>query len=368
MLRRMGLALAVLAVVAGVAAVALTARGGRGYLAPVFTPDGASVLVLVRDVNASVVGLGYDSLTPPASVWIRRDRFSLISIRLADRTITVLREFPPTPLEGSRISTYHGAIFGEASGHLRWADSSHLDYEITVTRPDTPSSRTFVWRRRWNAETASTDDSTAWQPGNPGMSGDEPSQLSGDREVMAVRGPEGLGCAVVVLKTGDAAASALVDSGRCGDRYAGGFTRGALESRRDAIEHAAMLEKTHADLVAEGRAQGLSEGAAMLQASKGMQRLGLYPKTPTITASRSACDAIQPVFYISDEEFRVGLFQDIQQAIAHPGEEADFNGSYVTHRDYNTSRLLNDFLADRSHREFVVDSRGGCWRMRIDHR
>jgi hypothetical protein len=266
------------------------------------------------------------------------------------------------------MSTYHGAIFGEASGHLRWADASHLDYELTVTRPDTPSSRTFVWRRRWNPTTGAIDESTAWQPGNESMSGDEPSQLSGDREVIAVRGPEGLGCAVVVLRTGDTAASSLVDSGRCGDRYATGFTRDALESRRAAIEHVAMLEKTYGDLVAEGRAQGRSEGAAMLQANKGMQRLGLYPKTPTITATRSACDAIQPVFYISDEEFRVGLFQDIQQAIEHPGEEADFTGNYVTHRDYNTSRLLNDFLANRAHREFVVDTRGGCWRMRIEHR
>src|SRR4029079_19512264 len=77
---------------------------------------------------------------------------------------------------------------------------------------------------------------------------------------------------------------------------------------------------------------------------------------------------LQPGFHISDQEFRVGLFQDIEHAIAHPGEEADFNGSYVTHRDYHTSRLLNDFLADRAHREFLVDGRGGCWRLRIEHR
>lgn len=368
MLRRIGVALGLLAVVAGVAAVALTSSRGRGYFGPVFTPDGASVVVLVREVNASVVGLGYDSLTPPASVWIHRDRFSLVEIRLADRKVTVVREFPPSPLEGTRISAYHGAIFGEASGHLRWADSQHLDYELTVTRSEVPSSRTFVWRRRWNPKTGTTEDSTTWQAGNQTMSGDEASQLSGDREVIGVRGPEGLPCAVVVLRTGDPTASALIDTGRCGDRYAGGFPRDALESRRAPIEHAAMLEKTYADLVAAGRTQGLSEGAAMLQANKGMQRLGLYPKTPTITASRSACDAIQPVFYISDDEFRVGLFQDIQQAIEHPGEEVDFNGNYVTHRDYNTSRLVNDFLADRSHREFVVDSRSGCWRIRIDHR
>jgi hypothetical protein len=368
MLRRIGVALGLLAVAASVAAVALTTTRGRGYFGPVFSAEGASVYVLVRDVSASVVGLGYDSFTPPASVWIHRDRFSLIAIRVADGRITLVRDFPASPLEGSRISAYHGAIFGEASGHLHWADADHLDYELTVTRPDSPSTHTFVWRHRWSAKTGPTEDSTSWQPGYASMTGDEPLQLHGDREVIGVRGPELMPCAVVILRTGDAAASPLVDSGRCGDRYSGGFARDVLESRREAIEHAALLKKTYADLVAEGRAQGLSEGAAMLQAGKGMQRLGLYPKTPTITASPSACDALQPVFHISDEEFRVGLFQDIQEAIDRPGQEADFHGEYVTHRDYTTSHQLNDFLADRAHREFLVDGRGGCWRLRIDHR
>ena len=368
MLRRIGVALGLLAVAACVAAVVLTTSRGRGYFGPVFAPDGASVYVLVRDVSASVVGLGYDTLTPPASVWIHRDRFSLMAIRVADGRITLVRDFPASPLEGARIAAYHGAIFGVASGHLHWADADHLDYELTVTRPDSPSSHTFVWRRRWNAQTGTTEDSTSWQPGYASMTGDEPSQLHGDREVIGVRGPELMPCAVVILRTGDAAASPLVDSGTCGDRFVGSFTRDALDTRRAAIEHAALIEKSYADLVAEGRARGLSEGAALLQANKGMQRLGLFPKTPTITAAASACDALQPVFHISDEEFRVGLFQDIQAAIDRPGEEADFNGDYVTHRDFTTSRQLNDFLADRAHREFLVDGRGGCWRLRIDHR
>ena len=59
MLRRIGVALGLLAVAAGVAAVALTTARRRGYFGPVFAPDAASVYVVVRDVNASVVGLGY---------------------------------------------------------------------------------------------------------------------------------------------------------------------------------------------------------------------------------------------------------------------------------------------------------------------
>ena len=175
-------------------------------------------------------------------------------------------------------------------------------------------------------------------------------------------------CAVVILRTGSAAASPLVDSGRCGDRYSGGFTRDVLESRREAIEHAAMLEKTYKDLVAEGRAQGLSEGAALLQAGKGMQRLGLYPKTPTITAPAPPATRSSRSSTSLTRSFVWGCSRTSSRPSQHPGEEADFNGSYVTHRDYNTSRLLNDFLADRAHREFLVDGRGGCWRLRIDHR
>ncbi len=368
MLRRIGVALGLLAVAAGVAAVALTTARGRGYFGPVFAPDAASVYVLVRDVSASVVGLGYDSFTPPASVWIHRDRFSLVAIRVADGRITLVRDFPASPLEGSRISTYHGAIFGEASGHLHWADADHLDYELTVTRPDSPSAHTFVWRHRWSAKTGTTEDSTSWQPGYASMTGDEPSQLHGDREVIGVRGPELMPCAVVILRTGDAAASPLVDSGTCGDRFAGGFTREALETRRAAIEHTALVEESYADLVAEGRARGLSEGAALLQARQGHATpRALSENSDDHRHRRDLRRRATDLPYLGPG---VSCRAVPGHRAGHraPGEEIDFNGSYVTHRDYNTSRLLNDFLADRSHREFLVDGHGGCWRLRIDHR
>jgi hypothetical protein len=365
--RRIAVGLAVLVLVAAIAAVALTTTRARGYFAPIFASDGTSVYALVRDVSASTVGLGHDTFTPPASVWIHRDRFRLINTRLADGRTTVLREFPASPLEGARISAYHGSIFGESSGHLRWSGPDDLEYEIAVTRPGSPMARTVVMRGRWSPTSRTTEDTASWREGYASMSGDEPSQLAGDREVIAVRGPEGLPCAVVILQGNDTAASVVADTGRCGDRYVNGFTRDVLETRRAAIEHLALIEKTYATLVTEGRAQGLSEGAAMLQANKGMQRLGLYPTAPTITAQSVACGT-PPVFRISDQEFRVGLFQDIQQAIEHPGDDVDFNGHYIVHRDFTTSRELNDFLADRAHREFTVDGHGGCWRMRIDHR
>ena len=367
MRRSVGLGLLVIVLGAAAAALALTTDRGRGYLAPVFAPDGATVYVVVRDVNATVVGLGYSSWTPPASVWMHRDRFSLVAVRLSDARLTVVKEFPASPLEGGHFRAYHGAIFGEGQAHLRLADPAHLEYELAVTWPDTPSSRTFVWRRRWSAAAGAFTESTAWEPGSTSMSGDEPGQLQGELEAIAPRGQEELPCALLVFKKGSDRARALAETSECRSLFPDGYTADRLVEflRRDAIERSQLVETTYADLVAQGRAAGLSEGAAMLQANKGMQRLGLFPKETTIVAHADECGAVSPVFHISDEEFRVGLFQDMEKAIDHPGEAIDKGPEYITHRDYDTSRQVNAFLADRQHREFLVVGKQGCWHMTI---
>jgi len=103
----------------------------------------------------------------------------------------------------------------------------------------------------------------------------------------------------------------------------------------------------------------------MLDAGREMQRLGLYPKPTTLVAARGGCEGASPVFSISDMEFTVGLFPDIEQAIASPGTEVDKSmGDYVTHRDYSTSREINDYLKS-GHTSFVVRARGACWRLTI---
>jgi hypothetical protein len=71
--------------------------------------------------------------------------------------------------------------------------------------------------------------------------------------------------------------------------------------------------------VAAARAKGLSEVDAALEAIRGMQRLGLYPKPSTMVATRALqVPAGAAVFTISDQEFRVGLFTDIRAAIDRP--------------------------------------------------
>ena len=107
----------------------------------------------------------------------------------------------------------------------------------------------------------------------------------------------------------------------------------------------------------------------MLEAIRGMQRLGLYPKPSTLVATRAMHETPgMPVFTISDQEFLVGLFNDIREAIDRPGEEIEKAGAYVIHQDFDTSRQINQYLADRKDTEFFVQADGALWRMVVDYR
>ena len=121
--------------------------------------------------------------------------------------------------------------------------------------------------------------------------------------------------------------------------------------------------------MAAARAKGLSEVDAALEAIRGMQRLGLYPKPSTMVATRAVqAPAGAAVFTISDQEFRVGLFTDIRAAIDRPGEEIEKAGDYVIHRDFDTSGQINQYLADRQDTEFFVQADGALWRIVVDYR
>ena len=62
---------------------------------------------------------------------------------------------------------------------------------------------------------------------------------------------------------------------------------------------------------------------------------------------------MSPVFTISDEEFRVGLFQDIERAIQHPGTAEEKGGTYVLHQNYDTSGRINAYLKRTSGRHVL---------------
>jgi hypothetical protein len=341
----------------------------RGYLSPQFTPDGRGVVVVVRDARAFVVGFGFETFTPPARSLVLRDRVSIVTIDLDRRDHRVDVTLPPSPFEGTWLQVYRPGLFGSVDAHLRWADG-RLEYEVGVTRHTQPQSQTFVARRRWDPA-AGRFVETAWERGHTGMGGDERSQLHGDREVLAVRAATAMPCAIVIVTMGQPRADPIAETAACRSAHPDGYPVASLADRlrRPDIERVARLEATHRRLVDEARARGLSEGDAALDAIRGMQRLGLYPKPSTLVATRAAeATPGVPVFAIADEEFRVGLLADIREALDHPGEEVEKDGPYITHRDFDTSRRLNEFLADRQDTEFFVETSDGLWRIVVDYR
>ena len=370
-MRKVLVAIVVLALLGAAGLIAAVQRSADGYFSPQFTPDGAAVVLVVRQARALVLGLGYEMFTPPARVRVTHDRFSIVRVVIADGRIETLHSFPPSPVEGTWIQTYRPSLYGSAQAHLRWATPEALEYEIAVTVPRQPTSDTYVARRRWDDAKGRWIESAPWERGWTGMGGDEDSQLSGDREVLAVRAGSAMPCAVVIVTTGQATARPILETAECRRAHPDGYAVAALadELRRPDIERIAHLKRTHDDLVAAARAKGLSEIDPALEAIRGMQRLGLYPKPSTMVATRALqLPAGAALFTISDQEFRVGLFTDIRAAIDRPGEEIEKAGDYAIHRDFDTSGRINQYLADRQDTEFFVQADGALWRIVVDYR
>ena len=213
---------------AGATAMAVS-HHRRGYFAPQFTRDGQSVLVVEREVRAVVLGFGYEMFTPPAHVRILHDRFRLLQIRIADGHTTVLQAFPPTPLEGRWIESYRSGLYGSAHVALRWARPDALEYEIGITNYRVPTAETFVVRRRVDPATGRiTEDQERWRQGTTGMGGDEPSQLHGDREVLAVNGDALMPCAIAIVTQGQPQARAIVETADCRRANPQGYAVSAL--------------------------------------------------------------------------------------------------------------------------------------------
>jgi hypothetical protein len=340
-------------------------RHHTGYFAPVFAADGRSVYAIERAASGVTVGFGYQFWSTPATVFIRRDRHTLINVAF-DGTVSRLAELPLSPLTGATLSAYHGSILGSATAHLR-REKDGLAFETSVTRHDSPLSRTFTLRGRWAHGPGRLADAPRWREVPTSMGGLEDAQLWGPLEVIALPGEEGFPCAIVTAHRDTGEVRTLRATSGCAATDGRPRSAGAVAalSRRAEIERAATVRRTHAELVAEGLAGGLTEGEAILRANKGMERLGYYPRSPALTATAATCTGPN-LFAISGEELAVGLFPDIQRAIAVPGEAVDkAMGDYIRHDAYDTSRQLNEFLGDPAHVSFLVQTGGRCWALQI---
>ena len=348
----------------GLAAV----RRETGYLAPVFSPDGRSIFVVRREVTVVIPGAVEPFVRAPSEGRVRHDQFSLVNIRIADGALTVVETLPPTPLEGTVTSGHGSGLFGPACAYLRWADGSHLDYEMAVAQDDGLLSSIFVTRKVWSPASGAPVVTGPWIGGSIRMLSVGPNQLWGDLEVIAPLGDAGMGCAVVLMNKASSATRVLAETGSCRRKYPDGYPAAVVAplSRRAEIERSEMVRRTYDELVARGRKKGLPEGQAMLNASEEMNRIGLYPKTAMLAATRRDCAGASPVFDIADAQFDAGLYSDIERAIALTGRRVPkAPGAYSTAHDDTTSRQIDAHL-DAGNSTFVVRARGACWEMWVE--
>ena len=81
-------------------------------------------------------------------------------------------------------------------------------------------------------------------------------------------------------------------------------------------------------------------------------------------AAKRAQGTLAPLFSISAMEFRVGLFPDIERAMASPGTEVRYGGPYLRHSEFKTSDAINAAIAAGTD-EFFVDTDRGVARLQL---
>ena len=347
----------------------------EGFYSPVYSPDGAEVFFIARETSGLVLGFGFECFSPPAYVFVWKDRFTLLRLLVEDGSVEIAKTWPGSPLERQWLRTYRGRLFTVPSTRLRWDDPSRLQYRVRLRTPRQPTADHFFLSGEWKSTGEESPDSNTWQQGWTETSGNNESPLSGEWEVMPARGEQAYPCALVAHSAATSELKVLLATPTCDRVYPNGirFSDVAELSRRKQIERIKLLKSTHDLLMQQAQAEGLTEYEASLKVTLQMQDLGFYARPPQLVAqalSRQRAraleqqGALEPLFSITEMEFRVGLFQDIERAIKAPGAEVERSGRYVIHRDYSNSQKLNRFF-ESGERLFYVETQGRTYRLKL---
>ena len=219
-----------------------------GYFSPQFTPDGDAVVVVVR------AGPGAGARPRLRDVYAAGPRpghaRSILASCASPSPMVASRPsrpFPPRRLKATGFRPTDRACTAArrriCAGPRPTRSSTRSASRSRVSRPATPMSRAaggMATKRQWI-------DSAPWERGYTGMGGDEASQLSGDREVVAVRAGGAMPCAVVIVTKGEATARPILEAAECREAHPDGYDVAALGDvlRRADIERVAHL-KAHA--------------------------------------------------------------------------------------------------------------------------
>ena len=320
----------------------------EGYYAPAFSPDGTSVYFVARQAEGFTWGLGFEHFTPPAHTYVLSDLLSLRRLDLVSGAVEVLKRWPQAPTVRRHLRAYRGRIFQILIARLAFAENGELEYTIGLGITRIPTSERYYLSRVWNEGRAVEQDT--WQVGDKVAYGYAEDRVRGSRELITIRGTDFFPVAILLRDHTGGGDRILLKAPEFDALYAEGIPEPIIEadSQYQGITRTRNLRRTRDELVARFRAEGLSEGEALLGTSKELERLGLYPKRPTLTATRldgAPPDDGVPLFEIAVPEMQSGIFPDIEAAIADPGTEVDKAWpGYVIHEAYTNSARLNAHL------------------------
>ena len=340
----------------------------EGYFSPVFSPDRDSVYFIERRTRGLVWGLGMEHFTPPAHAYVLQDRISLKRLGLATGQVQSIVDWPPSPLVRRHIRTYRNRIFTVLTARLQFRDDGQLHYSAGLSIPVQPRSESWFIRGQLSPENELLNLAETWTRGDRGLTGYARYVLDGDWELIHFFGRAAYPPAIVLFNEKRGNINILRRAPGFEAQYPDGIPMRLLAERsvRDAIERLDELKSTRRRLMAQFQAQGLSEGEALIRTGKALQELGYYPKPAMLTARAvNELNDDAAVFRISEREFQVGLFQDIARAIDEPGRPVEHSvGTYVRHRDFDTSEKLKKFLKDGGS-IFYVQTTKGVYRLEV---
>ena len=327
----------------------------EGYFAPVYSPDGQYVYFVERRTSGTTKEThtsDFFSSSSKFDVYVAKDTFSLKRLEVQSGHVEELIRFSPSPIEGRHYEVI-ASPFQIPSARLRFI-KGQLEFNVCLTVHETPTDIQYLSSGMWIETQQTVQISSSWKESycQFGSYGEWP--LFGDWELIEVHGRSSFPVAIVAYNHVTSGVKVLIKN-RVYDRiYPNGVPLEQIvrASQRPVIEREQAMLRTHEELLKKYKGMGMGEAQALLQTGKDMQRLGYYPKTPTIVARRlSPAESARvdlkndALFSIAKGEMESGIFHDIEQAIANPGEEVDKNPDvYLHHRDYSTSVRLNAFL------------------------
>lgn len=337
----------------------------EGYFAPVYSPDGQHVYFVERRTSGTAEQTqAADFLFSPAKfdVFVAKDTFSLKRLHVQSGQVEELIRLSPSPIEGRSYEAI-GSAFQVPDARLKFTKGRQLEFKVCLTTHQVPRAKEYWSSGVWIEAQHAAEISRSWEESHCEVSGYDEWPLFGAWELMEVRGGQFFPVAIVAYNHVTGGVKVLVKNKDYDRLYPDGVPlRQILEnSRRPGIERDQAMRRTHEELLQKYKAMGMGEVQALLRTGKDMQRLGYYPKTPTIVARRLRREEAartdldkDALFSIAKGEMEAGIFQDIARAIASPGEEIDkVSDDYVTHRDYSTSARLNAFLKTGKTRFYV---------------